>query len=231
MRLPPVHRVDWRKSARIVSSRFPTVTLYDKFSSIAELNSAYEIEGLTNERLLDELGRLSLVRPEDRRVGEGYTPIMAAFTHAKPTGTRFSDGSYGVYYAGRKLKTAIEETCFHQARFFRMSGAGPRVLEMRAYFALIQGDLHDLRGLQSQYPAEYDPDPDNYGPAQRLGRHLRDMGSWGIVYDSVRHPGGECAAILRPPVIRPVRQGPHFGYHFDGETIRNVTRLEHGLNS
>ena len=31
---------------------------------------------------------------------------MAAFTHLNPEGSRFSDGSYGVYYAAHTLATA-----------------------------------------------------------------------------------------------------------------------------
>ncbi len=36
--------------------------------------------------------------------------VMAPFTHLNPKGSRFSDGSYGVYYAAKRLSTAIAET-------------------------------------------------------------------------------------------------------------------------
>ena len=42
---------------------------------------------------------------------------MAAFTHLNPQGSRFSDGSYGVFYCARSRDTAIAETRYHSALF------------------------------------------------------------------------------------------------------------------
>lgn len=65
----------------------------------------------------DEAGDIALVAPEDRVAGPGSPPVMAAFTHTSPScPSRFSDGSYGVYYAAKRLETAIEETKHHRAR-------------------------------------------------------------------------------------------------------------------
>lgn len=222
---PPVRQVHWKRSARIVSSRFPTVTLFDRVADPADLDSAYHFEAVTNPRVKQEVGLLALVPAEDRVTGPGTTPVMAAFTHPNVSGTRFSDGSFGVYYAAGDLDTAIAETVFHRERYLRMSRAPAVNLEMRVYYAVIDGRLHDLRAKREQYAAVYDPDPDHYGPGQRLGRRLRDRKSWGLVYDSVRREGGECVAILRPPVIGRVRQGPHLCYHYDGEAVRHVTQL------
>ena len=224
-RLPPLRRVHWKKSARIVSSRFPTVTLFDQVADPADLDSAFLFESVTNPRVKQEVGLLSLVPRKDRLSGPGTTPVMAAFTHPNIAGTRFSDGSYGVYYAAGDLDTAIAETVFHRERYLKASHAPAVNLEMRVYYAEIQARLHDLRGLQSKRFDIYDPDPTRYGPAQRLGRMLRDRDSFGIAYDSVRRQGGECVAILRPPAVAPVRQGPHLCYHYDGERIAYVSQL------
>ena len=43
---------------------------------------------------------------------------MGAFTHIGQS-SRFTDGSYGVYYAARELETAIRETAYHFGRFLR----------------------------------------------------------------------------------------------------------------
>lgn len=201
------------------------MTLFDQVANAADLESAFLFESVTNPRVKQEVGLLSLVPAKDRVSGPGTTPIMAAFTHPNTAGTRFSDGSFGVYYAAGDLDTAIAETVFHRERYLKASHAPPVNLEMRVYYAEIEARLHDLRGLVSKYPGIYDRDPAHYGPAQRLGRMLRDRGSFGIAYDSVRREGGECVAILRPPVIRPVRQGPHLCYHYDGERIRHVSQL------
>ena len=54
-------------------------------------------------RLRQELGQLDLVPRERRISGPGTQPLMAAFTHLNPDGSRFSDGTYGVFYAARSL--------------------------------------------------------------------------------------------------------------------------------
>ena len=65
-------------------------------------------------------------------------------------------------------------------------------------------------------------DPSNYGASQRLARELRRAGSNGIVYDSVRHDGGHCAAGFRPRLFANARQERHLCYVWDGTRIRNV---------
>ncbi|MFQ5335912.1 MAG: hypothetical protein ACE5DN_07535, partial [Flavobacteriales bacterium] len=65
----------------------------------------YQLESMTNDRIRDETGDINLVDPADRIYGIGSTPIMAAFTHPNPLGSRFTDGSYGAYYAGRDIDT------------------------------------------------------------------------------------------------------------------------------
>lgn len=212
----------WRPSWRLVSSRFPPDGLFDRVASPEDLEGVLAIEGLTNDRLRDEVGDIRLVDPAERLSGPGTTPIMAAFTHLNPLGSRFSDGSYGVYYAANGIDTAIAETRFHRARFLAATKEPPIELDLRAYASDLVGDLHDLRGCQDRMPDLFDPDPDRYGAAQRLARQLRDDGSSGLVYPSVRRPSGECAAVFRPPVLAPVRQGPHYCYVWDGAAISDV---------
>ena len=139
---------------------------------------------------------MSLVPPEERLFGPGSGPIMAAFTHPNPLGSRFSDGSYGVFYAARDKATAVAETRYHQAKFLHATGEGPIQLQMRVYHVDASGELHDLRPLTSLRPELYDPD--SYSASQAFGRELRAADSVGLVYKSVRHDGGECAAVFKP---------------------------------
>ncbi|MCG6118258.1 MAG: RES family NAD+ phosphorylase [Aquimonas sp.] len=48
---------------------------------------------------------------------------------------------------------------------------------------------------------------------------MRGQGSEGIVFDSVRRPGGQCVALYYPDLISPVKQGPHLLYRWDGVRI------------
>lgn len=217
--VPPVARVEWKPCYRIIPSRFPPVGLYDRVADPADLEAIFAVENLTNPRLRQEAGDISLVPPEDRVTGPGTTPIMSAFTHLNPEGSRFSDGAYGVYYSCRSLNTSVAESRYHREQFLMRTKEGPIELDMRTYLADLAGDLHDIRG-RKDFGSVYDPK--NYLASQMLGRELKAMNSSGVVYDSVRDPDGECAGVLRPPVLSPCIQGPHFGYIWDGSRITTV---------
>lgn len=215
-------RVRWRPSWRLVPSRFPPVSVFDRVANTEDLEIIQEIEGITNDRLRQEIGKLSLVPEKDRVYGPGTTPIMAAFTHLNPHGSRFSDGTYGVYYAAKSIHTAVEETKFQSTRFLAATKEPPIEVDMRSYASDIDKSLHDIRHRQNSMKDMYSPDPANYGPAQTFARNLRNDNSHGIVYSSVRHAGGECIAIFRPKVLKPVVQGEHYCYVWDGKQISDV---------
>lgn len=218
----------WRPCYRIVPSRFPPVGLFDRVANPTDLEAVLWVESLTNDRLRDEVGELHLVAAEDRASGPGTTPIMAAFTHLNPLGSRFSDGSFGVYYASRGLETAVKETVYHHEQFLRYSHEKAMELPMRVYLADLAGEFHDLRGLGEHHPEWYHSS--NYAVSQQLGTELRQAKSWGILYDSVRHAGGGNVAVLRPPVLSACRQGRHLGYVWNGRQIEAVIeRREMGI--
>jgi hypothetical protein len=150
-------------------------------------------------------------------------PVMAAFTHLNPEGSRFSDGTYGVYYAAHSLETAVAEVSHHRAVFLRRTGEPAIDVDLRLITANVEAELHDLleadtdAGFKSRFASVLDPD--DYGPSQRLGRRLRAAASWGIRYPSVRHAGGECVGILRPRALRHAKAAAHLALHWDGVRI------------
>lgn len=218
----PLAMLNWTPAWRLVASRFPPVGLFDRVAKAADLETVFAIESLTNARLRQEIGELTLVPVEDRVSGPGTTPIMAAFTHLNGQGSRFTDGSYGVYYAAHGIDTAIVETAFHRARFLAATSEAPIEFDMRSYAADIMAEFHDIRGAGARHATLYAADPNAYGPAQDFARRLRANGSNGITYDSVRDPGGECVAVFKPRVIAPVLQGPHYCYVWDGTRIVDI---------
>ena len=216
----PVSHVEWKPSCRIIPSRFPPIQLFERVTEPDDLEAIFELEAMTNPRLRDEVGNISMVPPEDRISGPGTSIIMAAFTHLNPEGSRFTDGSYGVFYAAGDLDTAIAETRYHRERFMQATAQLRMELDMRVYLVDLTGDLHDLRGQQDAYPLVYHAT--NYAAAQHLSRSLRQSDSNGIAYDSVRRLGGECVAVFRPPLLSNARQERHLCYVWDGEAISSV---------
>jgi hypothetical protein len=217
----PQRRIRWQPAWRIVPSRYPAVGPWDRIVAPADFEALAAIEALTNPRLRQELGVLSLTPRERWLTGPGSTPVMAAFTHLNPEGSRFSDGSFGVFYASRAIETAIRETVHHRERFLARTHEPAMQVQMRSYQCRIACTLHDLRG---GYPALHQAD--NYAASQRQALRLRAANSNGVVYDSVRHPGGHCAAVFWPDKVGPCRAAKHYAYHWDGTAIRDVLELK-----
>ena len=212
-----VSRIDWRPSYRLVPSRFPPIQLFDRVADPADLEAVIAIESLTNDRIRDEVGEIRLVAPEDRLSGPGTSPIMAAFTHVNPEGGRFTDGTFGAWYAAHDLHTAACESAYHRAIFLARTREAPGEIDMRSYQANLRADLVDLRGMGKKRADLYDPL--SYARSQPFARAQRDRGAHGIVWDSVRNPGGECVAVFRPRLLKPAIQGPHLAFVWDGERI------------
>jgi hypothetical protein len=212
-------RSQWRPCHRLVPSRFPPVGLFDRVAQPEDLEAVAELEMLTNDRVREEIGELALVPKMDRISGPGTTPIMAAFTHLNPEGSRFSDGSYGVYYCARELDTALAEVRHHQARFLRRTAEGPLRLELRLYLTDLDARLVDVRKVLECHR------PDDYAPSQKLGVALRSQARDGILYRSVRHASGLCAAVFRPRLLSHCRQSKHYAFHFDGKDISAIDEL------
>lgn len=218
---PPVpsRLVDWPQAWRIIASRYPPIDLFERLTSDpAVWDALAALEQATNPRLRDALGEIALVPPERRVNGPGASFVMAAFTHLNPKGSRFSDGSYGIYYAAAALDTAIAETVHHFGRFAADAGDPLRREDMRVLVGTVRHRMDDVAALPE---AERGPllDPESYAASRRFGRRRRAAGSDGIVYPSVRHPGGDCVAAFWPDVVGIPVQERHLQYEWDGRRV------------
>ena len=207
----------WQKSYRIVAAKHPPINVFENVVGARQMEMAWYLEGLTNDRLRDETGEAPLVDPKDRIRAPGASIVMAAFTHIGRA-SRFSDGSYGVYYAAHALETAVRETAFHRGRFMAATREPPCEVDMRAYVGRPVKPFLDLRS--SKYHGLHEPD--DYGPSQAFAKPRRTAGEWGFVYRSVRHEGGECLAAFRPQAVSIPHAGAALAYVWDGERVSKV---------
>jgi hypothetical protein len=208
---------DWNKQFRIIPSKFPPINFFEKLVPSDDMAEIFYLESLTNDRLREEVGDISLVRPEDRIGGKGSSVVMAAFTHIGKN-SRFTDGSYGVYYAAKDLKTAIIETVFWREKFLGYTNESAGEIDMRVYVGTILKPLYDIRSNKFQYLH----DPNNYLAAQSYALKLRSLGAFGLLYNSVRDTGGECIAAFRPSAISIPIQSKHLAYVWNGEKISHI---------
>lgn len=209
----------WNPTYRLIPSRFPPVSLFEDVASPEDFDTLYAVQALVNPRIRQELGQIDLVPAADRVFGNGSTPVMAAFCHLNPEGSRFSDGTWGVYYGAQSLETAVHEVSHHRAQFLTATAQPPIEVDLRCYIASVQTPLVDARALDTVH------DPNSYAASRELAKAYRAAGVHGLLYRSVRDPGSECVAILRPPAIKvPVTQGPHVTLMWDGQRIRGWYR-------
>jgi hypothetical protein len=210
-----VSSVDWRGAYRLISSKYPTVSVYDRITDAKNFQAILELEALTNPRLRQEAGDYRKIRAEDAVTGPGSTPIMASFAYSGPS--RFTDGSYGVYYAAHEEETAIAESRYWTEYFLRATHEPSIDVDKRVYTARIRGSYDDLRA-RSKRSNLYDPD--SYAASQAYARKLYEKNQVdGIVYNSVRRDGGECICDFRPRLITNCRMSAYVQFRWDGTRI------------
>lgn len=218
-REPRQRRVAWARATRIIAARYPPIDIFERVSpDPAVWEALIAAEQLVNPRVRDDVGEIALVPPAERISGPGTSFVMAAFTHRNPKGSRFSDGSYGVYYAARSLRTAVAETAYHFARFAGDSRDPPRYADMRVLVGKIDNRFADLATLPAAERAALLA-PDSYAASQPFGAALRAGGANGIVYPSVRDASGQCVAVFRPRAVGVPLQTAWLRYHWDGTRV------------
>ncbi|MCB1498004.1 MAG: RES family NAD+ phosphorylase [Bauldia sp.] len=215
----PVAAVSWAGAVRIIRSLHPPVDLFEDIADPADWPLLISAEQKTNPRLMESVGNLDLVPPARRVSGPGASILMAPFTHASPDRpSRFTDGRFGVLYAGKRFETALFETIHHHARFMARTAEEPGwTSQFREILLDVAAPLHDIRGGDVGYADILDPD--RHAAAQALGAALRRSGSDGVVYPSARHSGGECVGLFYPDGAAHAVQGRHLDYHWDGSRV------------
>jgi hypothetical protein len=215
-----LRRIRWQQACRIVPTRYPAINLFDRVADAADFDALYALEAMSNERLRDEVGHVESVPREHRVYGPGSGPIMAAFTHVNVLGSRFADGSRGVFYAAHERATAVAETRYHQAAFLAATQQRAQHLPMRLYHVAIDARLHDLRPVGAVAEAVYDPV--DYSASRALGARLYAAGAAGVVYRSVRHARGVCVGLFRPVGASGCVHAAYLLYAWDGQRFTDV---------
>ncbi|MCP5364921.1 MAG: RES family NAD+ phosphorylase [Hyphomicrobiales bacterium] len=225
---PSTVRVDWPRAVRIIRSRFPPIPLFEDIADPTDWDLLNSAETKTNPRIAETIGRLDLVPIERRVSGPNASYVMAPFTHVSTDRpSRFSNGTYGVYYCANRTETAIFETIYHHERFLHATSEPPGwCSEYRELAGTLHADVHDIRDGHPAWRSSLDPD--DYAAAQILGAQLRAAGSDGIIYPSVRDPGGTCAGLFWPDVPGVPDQASHYSYHWDGDRVDQIQNLSTG---
>ncbi|WP_428526175.1 RES family NAD+ phosphorylase [Roseibium sp.] len=222
--MPHTRRVTWARTFRIIRSLYPPIDLFEDIADPKDWEALASVEAKTNPRVRGEIGDLGKV-PVHRRVsGPGASYVMAPFVHCSPLRPgRFSDGSYGIYYAGNSENVALAETIYHHARFMASTREDAGwTSQFRLLVGSVDADLTDVNDVPGVLHAS------DYDLSQKAGAEIRASGSDGLVWDSVRCAGGECLGAFWPDVVSIPVQSSHFSYHWNGDRVDFVKRLDTG---
>ena len=221
---PVLTRITWPQTFRIIRSIFPPIDLFEDIADPRDWEALAAVEEKTNPRIRFEIGDLGKVPPARRVSGPGASLVMAPFVHCSPLRPgRFTDGSYGLYYAASSEDTALAETIHHHQKFMAATAEAPGwTSDFRVLIGSIDRDLHEVSALPGVM------DPVDYTVSQVLGRRLRDAGSDGLVWDSVRMPGGRCIGLFWPDLVPIPLQGRHYSYHWNGARVDFVRQHDTG---
>jgi RES domain-containing protein len=190
----------------------------------AHLADIFELDNATNERLIAESNRQPGIGIDELVFGVPHHRIVnAAFCHPHPLGSRFNGPDRGAWYAAFELKTAQAEVAFHKAvELAEVDWQGEESVTYDDYLADFSAEFHDLR--QAARFADCLA-PKSYAASQDLAERLRDAGSLGVVYPSVRRAGGTCVACFRPALVMNVRKARTYRFIWKGRAEPKISAL------
>lgn len=206
---PPITQLHQDNTHRLVPARYSdgnASVLARLTSDLPHLRDLFQLEGATNERLLGEANLLPGITVHELVFGiPNWHIVNAAFTHARPEGSRFNSADRGAWYCAFTLETAQAEVAFHFAQSLReVNWEESESATYREYLADFRAGFHDIR-KSSEHTGCLDPV--SHIASQKLARELLNQGSAGLIYPSVRHRGGTCLACFRPALVINVRKG------------------------
>ena len=213
-------------TCRLIPSRFVDAedsVLAPLAADSKVLSDLFDLDNATNDRLHGQHGLLPGIGVEELVFGvPNFRTINAAFTYARPEGSRFNDGERGAWYCAFEPATALAEVIFHKTVEYEEIKRFNDSVHYQAMLADFAAPFHDLRGLQS-----FDGclAPGSYIASQALAARLLDSGSMGAIYPSVRLAGGTNLACFRPALVGNVRKGQAYRLTWAGSRTPAVTPI------
>ncbi|RYD94712.1 MAG: RES domain-containing protein [Sphingomonadales bacterium] len=223
----PLIREAFPRTVRLVASaRLRAAVLAPLADSDADLALLAEIEGNTSGRQIAESRGLGNLPAEELVHGVPHARfINASFAYAKPRQPlRFNPAERGAWYAALAVETCIAEVGHHLTLALADAGDFNATVDYAEMLASMAGLFVDVRPAAG-HPC-LDPDPaSGYPPGNALAAAARAAGHNGIIYPSVRHPGGTCVVALWPNVVQSVAQGALHRLRWTGNAAYGVEPL------
>jgi RES domain-containing protein len=224
--LPPQSALRQFDTVRLIPSRFADVedsVLAPLAPDDATLRDLFDLDNATNDRLRGEAGLLPGIGMDELVFGvPNFRMINAAYTYARPEGSRFNDGERGAWYCAFELETALAEITFHKAVEYQEIGRFEDSVSYQALLADFNASFHDLRGAEEWVDCL---DPGSYVASQQLASTLLEAGSMGVIYPSTRRAQGTNLACFRPALVGNVRKGHAYRLTWEGSPLPRIDAI------
>ncbi|WP_413505624.1 RES family NAD+ phosphorylase [Photobacterium phosphoreum] len=214
------------KGHRLINTEYPTINLFDDVASPEEFEMLYAIQAITNPRLRDEVGNISLIETSEIpfHCERGRSYAVAPFTHINPNGGRFNDGYFGALYIALSEETAALEVKYHQEKYWSN-------IEGLEYDRFVFSNLIVSYDLESCHEVTHKDseilNANSYVASQQLARELKKDNYQAVKYPSVRSETGICWALFTPKPVYDVVQSNLLEMIWDGEKIAEVNKINH----
>lgn len=221
--VPPLTALRQFDTCRLIPSRFADLedsVLAPLADNDAVLRDLFDLDNATNERLRGEAGLLPGIGIDELVFGLPHFRIVnAAYTYARPEGSRFNDGARGAWYCAFDMATALAEVSFHKTVEYQEINRFDDSVTYQALLADFNATFHDIRGARRFGECL---DPGSYVASQELANSLLEAGSMGIIYPSVRASGGTNLACFRPALVGNVRKAQVVRLTWAGSPVPSV---------
>jgi hypothetical protein len=149
---------------------------------------------------------------------EWFNAIVWPFKHWQTS--RFSDGTYGVWYGSESVETTVFESVYHWYRGLLSDAGYDRnevVGERKVYSVACDAALLDFRAAAAKHHDLLHAS--NYAFCQLVGGRIHREGHPGLFTKSVRRPAGENVVIFNPDVLSDPRYNCQLTYRLTGSQI------------
>jgi len=213
-------------TCRLIPSRFADLedsVLAPLADDDGMLRDLFDLDNATNDRLRGESGLLPGIGVDELVFGvPNFRIINAAYTYARPEGSRFNDGDRGAWYCAFEVETALAEVGFHKAVEYQEIGRFDDSVSYQALLADFSASFHDLRGADAWDGCLA---PGSYVASQALAADLLEAGSMGVIYPSVRWSEGTNLACFRPALVGNVRKGQAYRLTWAGLPLPTIEAI------
>jgi RES domain-containing protein len=223
----PVVREAFPRTVRLVSTARLRRSVLLALVGEDDLEALAEIEGATSARLQAEHRGTGTIDARELVHGVPHASfINASFAYAKPRElNRFNGPGRGAWYAALDVATCLAEVAYHMAEFLARAGSFEATVEYAEMHASLAGEYLDLRAAPGHRCL--DPDPSvGYPAGNAVADAARVRGLNGIIYPSVRHPGGTCFVALWPHAVQSVAMGDGYRLVWNGTPKPTISRIQ-----